>query len=186
MKMSLSMPWRRSRDIALFIVYLRTRWGKWSTSRPDRFVPRNKPRTHWIRGWTVPSVGLDVLKKRRISENYSEGFQRLYEMSQLMFVFCDCCCSSCFMLLLLVLLFLSLLFPSYWSAWFCCSNGHEYGIMMWLPRCWSCSSASNYPGADYAQALPITQVLIMLKRFQFSNFKRSSKLRYRHTVVLYN
>jgi hypothetical protein len=32
----------------------------------------------------------------------------------------------------------------------------------------------------------ITQMLIMLKCLQLINFKRSSKLRYRHTVVLYN
>lgn len=162
MKLSLSMPWRRSRDIAPFIVYFSTRWGKWSTSHPDRFAPRNKPMTHWRKGWTGPSVGLDVTKKRRISENYSEGFQRLYEMSQLMFVCCDCCscfCCCCF-------------------CFCCCCSCRCYFLLIRLVLLFRWPWIWNY--------YVITQVPIMLKCFQFSNFKRSSELRYRHTVVLYN
>lgn len=147
MRMSLSMPWRRSRDIAPFIVYLSTRWGKLSTSRSDRFTLRNKPRTHCIRGWTGPSVGLDVLKKRRISENYSEGFQRLYEMSELMFVCCDCCCCFCFCCCC--------------CCWCCCSCRCYFLLID--PPGFVVQMATNmelwcdYPGPDNAQVLPIQQ-----------------------------
>jgi predicted oxidoreductase len=40
--------------------------GEWSASRRGRFTPGERaPRTHWIRGWVDPRVGLDDVEKRK-------------------------------------------------------------------------------------------------------------------------
>jgi hypothetical protein len=40
--------------------------GKWSTSRPSRFIPAKRALgTHRLGGWLVPSVGLDNVEKRK-------------------------------------------------------------------------------------------------------------------------
>jgi hypothetical protein len=42
--------------------------GKWSASRPGRFIPRERaPGTHWIGGRAGPITGLDVVVKRKIN-----------------------------------------------------------------------------------------------------------------------
>jgi hypothetical protein len=41
--------------------------GKWSTSRPGRFTPRERVRgTRWIGGWVGFRAGLDAVVKRKI------------------------------------------------------------------------------------------------------------------------
>jgi hypothetical protein len=41
--------------------------GEWSTSRPGRFIPREKaPGTHWIGGWVGPRAVLDAAVKKKI------------------------------------------------------------------------------------------------------------------------
>ena len=37
----------------------------WSTPRPGRFTPRERPDTHCIGGWVGPRAGLDVCRKSR-------------------------------------------------------------------------------------------------------------------------
>jgi hypothetical protein len=42
--------------------------GEWSTSRPGRFTPGERPLcTHWVRVWVDPRAGLDVVEQRKIS-----------------------------------------------------------------------------------------------------------------------
>jgi len=39
--------------------------GKWSASRPDRFIPgESAPGTHWIGGLVSPRGGLDAVGRR--------------------------------------------------------------------------------------------------------------------------
>jgi hypothetical protein len=41
--------------------------GKWSASRPGRFIPRERaPGTHWRGGWMGPRAVLDAVVKRKI------------------------------------------------------------------------------------------------------------------------
>jgi hypothetical protein len=50
------------------ILDLGTDGGEWSSSRPGRFIPgKTAPGTYWIGGWMGPGVGLDDVKKRKIS-----------------------------------------------------------------------------------------------------------------------
>jgi hypothetical protein len=43
------------------------RGTRWSASRPDRFIHREKiPGTHWIGGWVSPKTYLDAVVKRKI------------------------------------------------------------------------------------------------------------------------
>jgi hypothetical protein len=38
--------------------------GKWSASRPSRFIPGERtPWTHWIGGWVGPRAGPDDMQK---------------------------------------------------------------------------------------------------------------------------
>jgi hypothetical protein len=41
--------------------------GKWSASRPGRFIRRERvPRTHWIGGWVGLRAGPDAMVKRKV------------------------------------------------------------------------------------------------------------------------
>jgi hypothetical protein len=45
--------------------------GEWSASRPGRFTPKERaPGTHWIGGWVGPRAVLDMVVKRKNSQNY--------------------------------------------------------------------------------------------------------------------
>jgi len=52
--------------------------GKWSASRPDRFIPGERaPGSHWIGGWVGPGAGSceRVMEGRGTSwpDDYQEG-----------------------------------------------------------------------------------------------------------------
>jgi hypothetical protein len=40
--------------------------GKWSASRPGRFIPGEIAGTHWIGGWVGLRAGLDDVEKRKL------------------------------------------------------------------------------------------------------------------------
>jgi hypothetical protein len=59
--------------------------GKWSASRPDRFIPEERaPGTHWIGGWVDPRAGLDDVKKKildqSVASRYTTALSQLLSM----------------------------------------------------------------------------------------------------------
>ena len=67
---------RGSRGIApLFLL-----GGGWSTRRPGRFTPRERPDTHCTGGWVGPRAGLDGCGKSR-SPDLPARSESLYRMS---------------------------------------------------------------------------------------------------------
>jgi hypothetical protein len=51
--------------------------GKWSTSHPGHFTPRESaPGTYWIGGWVGPITVLDAVEKRKIPSPHPESNPR--------------------------------------------------------------------------------------------------------------